>query len=30
MVLQQLALEYPSRVKALVLVSTTDRAMILD
>jgi pimeloyl-ACP methyl ester carboxylesterase len=30
MILQQLALEHPSRVKALVLVSTTDGAMILD
>ena len=30
MKLRQLALEYPSRVKALVLVSTTDGAMILD
>jgi 3-oxoadipate enol-lactonase len=30
MILQQLALEYPSRAKALVLVSTTDGAMILD
>jgi 3-oxoadipate enol-lactonase len=30
MILQQLALEYPSRVRALVLVSTTDGAMILD
>jgi 3-oxoadipate enol-lactonase len=30
MILQRLALDYPSRVKALVLVSTTDGAMILD
>ena len=30
MILQQLALEHPSRVKALVLVSTTDGPMILD
>lgn len=30
MVLRQLAMEYPSRVKAFVLVSTTDGAMILD
>ena len=30
MIIQQPALEYPSRVKALVLVSTTDGAMILD
>lgn len=30
MILQQLALEHPARVKALVLVSTTDGAMILD
>ena len=30
MILQRLALDYPSRVRALVLVSTTDGAMILD
>ena len=30
MILQQLALEHPDRVKALVLVSTTDGSMILD
>ncbi len=30
MILQQLALEHPARVKALVLVSTTDGSMILD
>ena len=30
MILQQLALEHPARVKALELVSTTDGAMILD
>jgi pimeloyl-ACP methyl ester carboxylesterase len=30
MILQRLALDNPSRVKALVLVSTTDGAMILD
>ena len=30
MKLRQLAPEYPSRVKALVLVSTTYGAMILD
>lgn len=30
MILQQLALDYPERVRALVLVSTTDEAMILD
>lgn len=30
MILQQLALDHPSRVKALVLVSTTDGVMILD
>lgn len=30
MILQHLAFEHPSRVKALVLVSTTDGAMILD
>jgi 3-oxoadipate enol-lactonase len=30
MILQQLALDYPERVRALVLVSTTDGAMVLD
>jgi pimeloyl-ACP methyl ester carboxylesterase len=30
MILQQLALDYPERVGALVLVSTTDGAMVLD
>ena len=30
MILQQLALDYPERVRALVLVSTTDEAMVLD
>jgi 3-oxoadipate enol-lactonase len=30
MILQQLALDYPARVRALVLVSTTDGAMVLD
>ena len=30
MILQRLALDYPERVRALVLVSTTDGAMILD
>jgi 3-oxoadipate enol-lactonase len=30
MILQQLALDYPGRVRALVLVSTTDGAMVLD
>ncbi|ULA64604.1 MAG: Alpha/beta hydrolase [Nitrospira sp.] len=30
MILQQLALDYPHRVRALVLVSTTDNAMVLD
>lgn len=30
MILQRLALDHPSRVSALVLVSTTDGAMILD
>ncbi|MCC6142163.1 MAG: alpha/beta hydrolase [Nitrospira sp.] len=30
MILQQLALDYPNRVRALVLVSTTDSAMVLD
>lgn len=30
MILQQLALDYPERVQALVLVSTTDGAMVLD
>ncbi|WP_447986743.1 alpha/beta fold hydrolase [Nitrospira sp. Nam74] len=30
MILQRLALDNPSRVKALVLVSTTDGAMVLD
>ena len=30
MILQQLALDYPERVRALVLVSTTDGTMVLD
>ena len=30
MILQQLALDYPERVRALVLVSTTDQTMVLD
>ena len=30
MIAQQLALDYPNRVRALVLVSTTDEAMVLD
>jgi pimeloyl-ACP methyl ester carboxylesterase len=30
MILQQLAVDYPDRVRALVLVSTTDGAMVLD
>ncbi|MEC4890112.1 MAG: alpha/beta hydrolase [Nitrospira sp.] len=30
MILQQLAIDYPDRVRALVLVSTTDGAMVLD
>ncbi len=30
MILQQLTLDYPERVRALVLVSTTDQTMVLD
>ncbi len=30
MIVQRLALDYPERVRALVLISTTDEAMVLD